>query len=115
MSKFLLCATALALAVPAAASAGPTRFSVVTVGVGPNVILIPGLSSPRAVWAASAEQLKATNRVHLVQLKGFGEPAGLNASGAVLQPLVDELAAYIKDNKLARPAVVGHSMAGWRR
>jgi len=112
MLKFLLCATALALAVPAAASAAPTRFSVVTVGVGPDVILIPGLSSPRAVWAASAERLKATHRIHLVQLKGFGEPAGPNASGAVLQPFVDELAAYIKDNKLARPAVVGHSMGG---
>ena len=112
MLKFLLCATALALANPAAASAAPTRFSVVTVGVGPDVILIPGLSSPRAVWAASAERLKATHRIHLVQLKGFGEPAGPNASGAVLQPFVDELAAYIKDNKLARPAVVGHSMGG---
>ena len=59
MLKFLLCATALALAVPAAASAAPTRFSVVTVGVGPDVILIPGLSSPRAVWAASAEPTAA--------------------------------------------------------
>ena len=112
MLKFLLCATALALAVPAAASAAPTRFSVVTAGVGPDVILIPGLSSPRAVWAASAERLKATHRIHLVQLKGFGEPAGPNASGPVLQPFVDELSAYIKDNKLARPAIVGHSMGG---
>ena len=115
MTKFLLAAAALAFSVPVAADAVPTRFSVVTVGVGPDVILIPGLSSPRSVWAASAERLKATHRVHLVQLKGFDEPAGPNASGAVLQPFVDELAAYIKDNKLARPAVVRHSMAGWRR
>ena len=112
MLKFLLSATALALAVPAAASVAPTRFSVVVVGTGPDVILIPGLSSPRAVWAASAERLKATHRIHLVQLKGFGEPAGPNASGAVLQPFVDELTAYIKDNKMSRPAVVGHSMGG---
>jgi len=112
MTKFLLSAAAVALAIPAAANAAPTRFSVVTVGAGPDVILIPGLSSPRAVWAATAERLKATHRVHLVQLKGFGEPAGPNASGPVLQPFVDELAAYITASRLVRPAVVGHSMGG---
>ena len=112
MTKFLLAAAALAFSVPVAADATPTRFSVVTVGSGSDVILIPGLSSPRAVWAATAERLKTTHRVHLVQSKGFGEPAGPNANGPVLQPFVDELAAYINDNKLARPAVVGHSMGG---
>jgi len=112
MIRLLFSAAALALAIPAAASAEPTRFSVITVGTGPDVILIPGLSSPRAVWAATADQLKATHRVHSIQLKGFGEPAGPNASGPVLQPFVDELAAYISENKLVRPAVVGHSMGG---
>ena len=101
-------AATFALAIPAHA-AEPTRFSVVTVGRGPDIILIPGLSSPRAVWLATAERLKATHRVHLIQLKGFGEPAGANASGPVLQPFVDELGAYIVDRKLKRPAVVGHS------
>ncbi len=110
MFRFLLSAAALTL--PVAASAEPTRFSVVTVGSGPDVILIPGLSSPRAVWLSTAERLKATHRVHLVQLKGFGEPAGPNASGPVLQPFVDELGAYIADRKLTRPALVGHSMGG---
>ena len=116
MIRFLLaCAATLALvvpAVPATAAAEPTRFSVVTVGTGPDVILIPGLSSPRAVWLATAARLKATHRVHLIQLKGFGEPAGPNASGPVLQPFVDELGAYIIDRKLKRPALVGHSMGG---
>ena len=111
MLKLLLSAAALALALPAHA-AEPTRFSVITVGKGPDVILIPGLSSPRAVWTATAERLKATHRVHLVQLKGFGEPAGPNASGPVLQPFVDELGAYIADRKLKAPAIVGHSMGG---
>lgn len=109
---FRLLLSAAALTLPVAAGAEPTRFSVVTVGSGPDVILIPGLSSPRAVWRTTAERLKATHRVHLVQLKGFGEPAGPNASGPVLQPFVDELGAYIADRKLKRPALVGHSMGG---
>lgn len=112
MLKFLASVALIALALPTAAHAAPTRFSVVTLGQGPDVILIPGLSSPRAVWTATAERLKGTHRVHLIQLKGFGEPAGPNASGPILQPFVDELAAYISDNKLIRPAVVGHSMGG---
>jgi len=112
MNRLILAAALVAIAIPSPALAAPTRFSVVTVGSGPDVIFIPGLSSPRAVWVATAERLKATHRLHLIQLKGFGEPAGPNASGPVLQPFVDELAAYIRDNRLARPAVVGHSMGG---
>ena len=102
-----------AIATPApAATAQPARFSVIVEGHGPDVILIPGLSSTRDVWRASADRLKASHRVHLVQLRGFGEPAGINASGPVLQPFVAELAAYIRNARLDRPAVVGHSMGG---
>ena len=113
MTKLLLAAALAAIAAPLpAAAAEPARFSVVTVGKGPDVVLIPGLSSTRDVWAATAERLKATHRVHLVQLRGFGEPAGINASGPVLRPFVEELAAYIRDRRLKNPAVVGHSMGG---
>jgi pimeloyl-ACP methyl ester carboxylesterase len=114
MNKLLVTAVLAAIAapLPAAATPGPARFSVVTVGTGPDVILIPGLSSTRDVWTATAERLKATHRVHLVQLRGFGEPAGINASGPVLQPFVAELATYIRDRRLKRTAVIGHSMGG---
>lgn len=107
-----LTAAPAAPAKPSTTAASPTRFSVTVVGNGPDVILIPGLSSTREVWSASVKTLSATHRVHLVQLKGFGEPAGPNASGPVLKPFVDELAAYIAANKLEAPAVVGHSMGG---
>lgn len=103
-----------ARAVPAQtqAKAEPTRFSVEVVGEGPDVILIPGLSTPRAVWQPTADALKGRYRVHLVQVKGFGEPAGPNASGPILDPFVDELAAYITEQKLKNPAIIGHSMGG---
>lgn len=121
MNRLLLAAAlaALAPALPAAAHSAtakpayaPTRFSVTIEGRGPDVIFIPGLSSTREVWAATAERLKAHYRVHLVQVRGFGEPAGANAAGPVLQPLVDDLAAYIRANRLHKPAIVGHSMGG---
>ncbi len=90
----------------------PTRFSVEVRGVGPDVILIPGLGSSRDVWTAQVEQLAATHRVHLVQLAGFaGEPVAAPA-GEVVGPFVEDLAAYIEANHIERPAIIGHSMGG---
>jgi pimeloyl-ACP methyl ester carboxylesterase len=92
----------------------PMRFTVVEQGtVGkPDVILVPGLSSPRAVWDAEAKLLAPNYRLHLVQIGGFaGAPAGTNASGPLLVPIVEELHAYIVANKL-HPVVIGHSLGG---
>jgi pimeloyl-ACP methyl ester carboxylesterase len=99
---------------PAAAPAfAPTRFSVVVEGSGPDVILIPGLSSPREVWDGARAALGGKYRLHLVQLNGFGGTApGANAQGEILAGAVAELKRYIEANRLQRPAVVGHSMGG---
>ncbi|MEO8737569.1 MAG: alpha/beta hydrolase [Edaphobacter sp.] len=106
----------LLLVVPshAAASFVPTRFTVVDAGtVGkPDVILIPGLSSSRAVWDAEAKLLAPNYRLHLVQVNGFaGALAGPNATGPILPGMVDELHQYIVAGKM-HPAVVGHSLGG---
>jgi pimeloyl-ACP methyl ester carboxylesterase len=100
-----------------AITAAPTRFSVVIEGVasgkGPDVILIPGLSSSRDVYAAEAKLLVSSYRLHLVQVAGFaGEPAGPNATGPILAPVVEQLHQYIVTNKLQHPAVIGHSLGG---
>jgi pimeloyl-ACP methyl ester carboxylesterase len=99
-----------------AATAGfaPTRFSVVDQGTAgkPDLLLIPGLSSSRAVWDAEAKLLAPNYRLHLIQVGGFaGAPAGPNASGPLLDPIVEELHAYIVANKL-HPIVMGHSIGG---
>lgn len=82
----------------------------------PDVVLIPGLSTPRAVWDATADRLKRTYRVHRVQIRGFGDDAGTNAEGPVLEPMMREVADYIDDcitdQGRAAPAVIGHSMGG---
>jgi len=92
------------------------RFTVLVEGKGPDVVLIPGLSSPREVWDGARKALGGRYRLHLVQVRGFGDDAGANASGPVLEPLVEEIADYIDDeivNKGALPpAIVGHSMGG---
>jgi pimeloyl-ACP methyl ester carboxylesterase len=100
-----------------ATSAAPSRFSVVVEGVasgkGADVILIPGLSSSRDVYTAEAKLLTASYRLHLIQIAGFaGDPAGPNATGPILTPVVEQLHQYIIDNKLQQPAIIGHSLGG---
>lgn len=108
----------LALAPPvparaAAPAAAPTRFSVVVEGAGPDLILIPGMTSNRRVWDQAVASLAGHYRVHRVQIAGFGgEPARGNAAGPVLAPVVEELHAYIAAQHLRRPMVAGHSVGG---
>ncbi len=92
----------------------PTRFTVVDEGsVGkPDVVLIPGLASSRAVWDAEAKLLAPNYRLHLVQVDGFaGAPAGANAAGPLLPGIVAELHEYIEAAGM-HPVVVGHSLGG---
>src|SRR5471032_1091382 len=91
-----------------------TRITVVDAGAAgkPDVVLIPGMGSSRAVWDAETKLLAPNYRLHLVQLNGFaGAPAGGNASGAILPGVVEDLHAYITAQGM-HPAVVGHSMGG---
>jgi pimeloyl-ACP methyl ester carboxylesterase len=113
------------------------RFTVQIEGRGPDLILIPGLSTPGAVWDDAVTKLAKCYTVHVVSIRGFGdqeiaetagpgqeiaarvrpgpdENADINASGPMLEPFVDELAAYIKKEIAGpvRPAIAGHSLGG---
>ena len=107
------------LVLPAAAWAKPPaafqseRIIVETRGVGPDVILIPGLASTSAVWDRTARALEGRYRVHLVTVRGFGDvPPSANGSGLVGGPAAAEVRRYIAEQGLRRPAVIGHSMGG---
>jgi len=89
------------------------RFTVEVSGSGPDVILIPGLASSRAVYDGIAADLAKHHRVHRVQIAGFGGlAAGPNGEGAVVDPTIEELHRYITEAHLDHPAVIGHSMGG---
>jgi pimeloyl-ACP methyl ester carboxylesterase len=95
-------------------SASPTRFTVVDEGTEgkPDVVLVPGLTSSREVWAGEAKRLAPNYRLHLVQVNGFaGQPAGPNATGEILPAIVEELHAYCAALN-TKPAVIGHSLGG---
>ena len=114
---FIALAAALVLAACASAPDAPSfssdRISVVARGSGQDVIFIPGLSSSRDVWNTTADALGPGYRVHLVQLNGFaGAPVGGAGEGPVAAPAAEEIARYIREAGLERPAVIGHSMGG---
>ena len=121
MIRFLLALILLAATPFAAPAAGKVaqrpafaseRLSVRTVGRGPDVVLIPGLSSSPDVWRSTVAAVPGY-RYHIVHVAGFaGKAAGANASGPVVEPVAAEIARYIREAGLKRPAVVGHSLGG---
>ena len=78
-----------------------------------DIILIPGLSSSPEVWDGLTEALKDRYRIHRIHVQGFaGAPAEDNATGPVAAPVAEDIARYISEQRLTKPAVIGHSMGG---
>jgi len=100
---------------------GGKHFTVLVEGAGPDIILIPGLSTPRDVWDKMRAQLKERYRLHIIQIRGFGDDALTNADGSLFGAFVFELADYIDDEIIdqgahksggAKPVIIGHSLGG---
>jgi pimeloyl-ACP methyl ester carboxylesterase len=88
------------------------RITVRTEGSGPDVVLIPGLNSSPRAWASTVAALPGY-RYHLVQVSGFaGQAVGGNMQGDVAAPVAEEIARYLAESGIRRPAVIGHSMGG---
>jgi pimeloyl-ACP methyl ester carboxylesterase len=114
MASLSACAAPLAARAEPGARFRSDRVTVTTTGSGPDVILVPGLATSAAdVWAGTVAAVPGY-RYHLVQLHGFaGVPAGANGDGGpVVMPVAEEVARYIRDAHLERPAFVGHSLGG---
>ncbi|MBV9929637.1 MAG: alpha/beta hydrolase [Alphaproteobacteria bacterium] len=104
---------------PAAAAArapAETRLahiSIVALGRGSPVVLVPGLASPRDVWDGVAADLARSHRVYLVQVNGFGGDApGANLASGLLDGVVADLSAALVADRAGPVRFVGHSMGG---
>jgi pimeloyl-ACP methyl ester carboxylesterase len=89
------------------------HISVVAMGSGIPVVLIPGLSSPRALWSDIAPALAASHKIYLVQVNGFGgDDPGANLQPGLLDGIVSDLHSFLAAHKAAPARVIGHSMGG---
>ena len=100
---------------PHSARAGdePIRpsFAAKITGRGQPVILIPGLSSSGAVWEGTVKHLKDRYQCHVLTLAGFaGQP---RIPAPFLETVRNDLATYIRDQKLDHPIIIGHSLGGF--
>ena len=88
------------------------RIMVQTVGKGPDVILIPGLASSPDVWESTVAAVPGY-RYHLVHVNGFaGRAPQANRGGVFIDPVADAIADYVRQQKLGKVSLVGHSLGG---
>jgi pimeloyl-ACP methyl ester carboxylesterase len=92
------------------AFAAQAPFQVKVTGHGRPMILIPGLSSSGATWDTTVARYQDRFECHVLTLAGFAGVPRIPAP--VLATVRDEIAAYIRKNKLDHPAIVGHSLGG---
>lgn len=89
------------------------RISVEVIGHGPDILLIPGAGSSRAVWTDAANCLRLRNRLHLINVAGFaGETPRFNSNGEILTPVSGAILSYIESLSSQAVKIVGHSMGG---
>jgi pimeloyl-ACP methyl ester carboxylesterase len=103
-----LLAAVLALVIPLAV---PSGFQVKVTGHGRAMILIPGLSSSGETWDTTVDHFKDRYECHVLTVAGFaGVP---RVDPPMLDRVVDDLAAYVRERRLDKPVIVGHSLGGF--
>lgn len=102
---------ALILALPTAQAFETTAFQVKVTGHGQPMILIPGLASSGETWDSTVARYQGSYECHVLTLAGFAGVPRIPAP--MLETVRDEIAAYIRDKKMVKPVIVGHSLGGF--
>ena len=94
-------------------NAGTPSFKVEVTGKGKqSMILIPGLTCPGEVWEETVAHYQKKYTSHVLTLPGFAGQTPITTD-SYLQTVRDEIIQYIKDNKLKKPIITGHSLGGF--
>jgi pimeloyl-ACP methyl ester carboxylesterase len=105
---------ALVLALPATSQSLPAAaqsFQVKVTGHGPAIIMIPGLASSGETYDSTVARYKDRYECHVLTLAGFAGVPRIPAP--MLEKVREDIAAYIRDKKLVKPILMGHSLGGF--
>ena len=103
--------SAISESTPQVANSTPA-FKVVRVGNGRPMILIPGLLSAGEVWNGMVERYRDRFDMHVLTLAGFAGVPALKTD-KYLEAERDAIIRYIRDNRLERPVLLGHSLGAF--
>ncbi|RKR10672.1 pimeloyl-ACP methyl ester carboxylesterase [Flavobacterium sp. 90] len=114
MKKYIILVIALlfsALCLNVFAQTKQYPFEVVKTGKGKKaIVFIPGFASSGDVWKETKVNFEKDYACYTLTMAGF---AGVKPQGnATFKNWENEIANYIKDNKIEKPIVIGHSMGG---
>ena len=87
-------------------------IGVQTIGTGKDVVLIPGLGSPPAVYDDIVSRYQDKYRFHMVHVAGYAGLPSSQSSGSVFECAANGIVKYMKSNRLQNATLIGHSMGG---
>lgn len=87
-----------------------TAFQVVVKGKGQPILLFPGFGCTGEVWNDAVAELSKTHQCHIFTFAGFGSVPPVESPW--LSKIKDGVIAYVKENKLRKPTLLGHSLGG---
>ena len=87
-------------------------FEVKVIGKEQPIILIPGYSCSGEVWNETVNHLKNKYQLHVLTLAGFGTAQPIQDE-EILKTVRNQIVQYVKDNKLKKPMLIGHSLGAF--
>jgi len=87
-------------------------FEAKIIGKGNPIILIPGYSCSGEVWNETVNHLKNNYELHVLTIAGFGGVKPIE-NDEILKTVRNEIIQYVKDKKLNKPMLIGHSLGAF--
>lgn len=85
-------------------------FRVVVKGKGNPVLLFPGFGCTGEVWNETVAALTETHECHIFTFAGYGNVPPIETPWLI--KIKDDVIKYVKDHKLKKPILLGHSLGG---
>jgi pimeloyl-ACP methyl ester carboxylesterase len=85
-------------------------FRVTVTGKGAPVLLLPGFACTGEVFAETVKVLSQQYECHVFTFAGFGDVPAIEKPW--LPKIKDEIISYVKEQKLNKPVIIGHSLGG---